>query len=732
MKMKPTFSSCVCGIVLFLSFAAGAAASSEADINVRQFGAKGDGVTDDSAAFTAAGNELWRRAKPMARPWGHLNRKKASGSIEGPRPRIVVPKGTYLLKETACFHSDIVLVGEEGTELIGPDPTKDILYLHGCYRVRLENLTIRGGRHSVFAETLNKESANFRITNCRFLDSSEIAFLSHSYKTDKGAIGAWTYDDKTGAYAPCPKYWTEPKRHNNHSSMIVIDNCRFENCEGCVSMCPDGSVVRNSTFIMPQGSTNSAFLCSNLMHAYGLRIVHSAGGAAFRSLGGMRMWMEDSSVTTSDGSGARVLEGSYFNDSQVSDLVLSDIETDAGLRPDNAICSFNGKFPAIAALVRVTATGPHKVRGFAFGPTADEAAFAASYRIQAWEQDRFFSYGMRDCGANILPIEEGNYAKRFERPVPDWAAAPGGAKCRVEAPKLEAARKSIFSGTWQVRTTPWEIAEDTAIDARGVAAFVGMSSDRPWFVVRKGAKLVIRNIQVRGGKSFVVVEDGGEAYVDTCFSYDAEGATFVCRKGGRLVVDNGVYYAPRLYEGEGDSFIRSVWYRFTDVVPYDQELNGGAAVVNRGRLVIWDLLGVPTVFDRFSKDFASSDPVKRYDLRWIDNFGDYRSRMMRYGGEWGGLTPAWHHGAAKTLIEGSYDWYWNRSVPDTPVIVCEAADAQERVPPVADVKMFAVNICPYRQFLKYIGLLYRDKDGKDVPCDSSGLSFTCPTAEGTK
>ena len=52
--------------------------------------------------------------------------------------------------------------------------------------------------------------------------------------------------------------------------------------------------------------------------------------------------------------------------------------------------------------------------------------------------------------------------------------------------------------------------------------------------------------------------------------------------------------------------------------------------------------------------------------------------------------------------------------------------------PGADVKMFAVNICLYRQFLKYIGLLYRDQDGKDIPCDSSGLAFTCPTAEGTK
>jgi len=696
------------------------AADVESDINVRAFGAKGDGVTDDSAAFTAAGRALWERAKPMARAWGNFNRDKASGSVEGPRSRIVVPKGRYLLKETAILYSDIVLVGEDGAELVGPDPAKDVLYLSRCYRVRIENLTFRGGHHSLFAETLNKESSNIRITRCRFYDSSDVAFLSPSWKNDKGPVGAWNFDKETETYRPNPDYDVLPKRSNNHSSMIVVDNCVFENCEGCISMCPDGSVVRNSSFVLPMGSTNSVFLCSNLMHAYGLKIVHSAGGAAFRSLGSMRLWMEDSSVTTSDGSGAHVIEGSFGNTAHVSNIVLSDLTTDAGLGKNNAIMRFTGKFPAIAALVRVTAEGPNAVKAFDFGPVADEKSFTDSRSIQLWELDRFYSYGIRDCGANIRPIEEGSYAKRFERPIPVWAAASAGVMGRLEAPKLEKSRRSVFPGTWQIRTTPWVIAEDTVLDARGVAAFAGMSSDRPWFVVKKGAKAVLRNLQVRGGKSFVVVEDGAEAHVDTCFSYDAEGATFVCRKGGRLVVDNGVYYAPRLYEGEGESLIRSIWYRFTAVVPPDRDFSEGAAIVNRGRLVVWDLLGVPTVFDRFGKDMASAEPVKRYDLRWIDNYGDYRSRMMRYGGEWGGLMSAWNHGDAKTLIEGSYDWYWNRSVPDTPVM-CDA--------PGADVKMFAVNICLYRQFLKYIGLLYRDKDGRDIPCDSSGLQFTCPTAK---
>jgi hypothetical protein len=257
-------------------------------------------------------------------------------------------------------------------------------------------------------------------------------------------------------------------------------------------------------------------------------------------------------------------------------------------------------------------------------------------------------------------------------------------------------------------------------DADGVAAFRGMPADKPWFVVKKGARAVLRNLQMRGGRNFVVVEPGGEAFVDSCFSYDCEEAAFKCEKGGRLEVDCGVYYAARLYEGEGDAALRSIWYRYTGVVPPDAPIPPFAAIVNRGRLVAQDVLGVPTVFDRFSLDCsqAMAEPTTRYDLRWVDNYGDYSSRMFRYGGEYGGVPAVFHFGAAKTLVEGGIAWYWNRSVADA-MAVSDSPDC--------DIKVFGVVFAPYRQYLKRIELHWRDSSGSDRPIASPQMHFTCPT-----
>ena len=688
------------------------------DLNVRDFGAKGDGVTDDTAAFTAAGLALCRHADAEAEVLGQRNRKQKSGAKDGPRRRLVVPKGRYLVSGPAFFSSDAFVVGEDGAEIVGASPSNDIFYVQAAYRARFENLSFSGGRSHIKVETLNKESANVRVTGCTFRGSSAPAFLSPSLGIDKKGVGEWTFDAQTGRFVRDERYLSPKLSGNNHSSLIVIDNCVFESCAGAIKMNPDGSVVRNCRIAMAPGATAAAVM-SKLIHAYGLEITHCAGSAAFEVDGNLNLWFEDSSVTTADGSGARVLRGRVMNPAQVSQVVVADVRTDAGLAKGGAICSFTGGFPANAALVRVTAEGPNKVAAFAFGPEETEEAFDACRRIKTWEVDRFFSYGIRDCGANISAPS--GYARRFVREVPDWAAKAGGAKCRMEClrPSGRVVRERL-EPKWHAAFRTRELDRNTVIECGGVAALAGVSDDIPWFVVKKGVQAVFRNLQVRGGKSFVVVEDGGEAYVDSCFSYDSAGPVFVCEKGGRLVVDNGVYYSARLYEGEGDAFLRSIWFRFTDVVPSDQELKSGTGVVNRGRLVLWDILGVPTVFSRFEKSFASKPPVAEYEMRWIDNYGDMSTRMFRYGSESGGIVPVYHFGKARTVIEGHYAGYWNRSVPDTPVM-CDS--------PSADARIFCTSFSLYRQHLKRIEMLWQDPSGARRRVPKAKMSFTCPLPE---
>ena len=687
-------------------------------VNVKDFGAKGDGITDDTAAFSAAAKAIWLNAKAESKSRRQRFRKEKTGSKEGPRQCLYVPKGRYVLSGTVVFGSDAFVVGEDGVELIGTDSAKDIFYVHGAYRVRFENLAFSGGRSHLKVETLNKDTANVLVTGCRFRKSAATAFYSPSFGIDGKGVGEWIYDAAQGAFVKNERYLSKELRGNNHSTMIVIDNCLFEHCGRAIEMDPDGSVLRNSRFIMAPGATNAAIFASNQIHAYGLDIAHYAGSAAFECDGKVAMWFEDSSVTTLDGSGARVLRGKVSNSTQAAHLIMADIRTDAGLAKGNAICSFQGAFPAIASLVRVKAEGPNEVKAFSFAPEEDVEAFDASRRIKVWEPDRFFSYGIRDCSANI--VKPAGFAKRFLREVPKWAAAAGGARCRLERPEMKGAVRKWMDPKWHVNFRTCEINRDTVVECSGVAALVGLGPDAPWFVVKKGAKAVFRNLQVHGGQSFVVVEDGAEAYVDSCYVYDGESSAFVCHKGGRLVVDNGVYCTARLYEGDGDAFIRSVWHTFTDIVPQDMPLADESSIVNRGKLVLWDVLGVPQVFSRFTKKFPTWDPVTEYSVRWVDNHGDFMSRMVRYGSERGGVTPVWHHGNARTLIEGHYAGFWNRSIPHTPVM-CDA--------PNSDVKIFGVAFSQSRHRLKHIEMLWRDGKGVKRTMPDAQMHFTCPTKD---
>ena len=707
--------------VLFAVFAAAGARVSGEGLNVRDFGAKGDGVADDTAAFNAAGAAMLKAASSAATTWGFRNRGEPSGSLEGPRPELFVPKGRYLIKGTIVMCSDVYVRGEDGAELVAESPTNDLLYVAGAYRVRVENLSFAGGRHQFRPETFNKESANIRIRNCRFSGSSAAAVYSMSYKI-KGArkgCGAWNYNRKKCEFQPNEDYVPEKLVENSHSSLIVIDGCAFDACATGVEMCPVGSVVRDCVFNMSRGVTNAALRRSGFMHGHNLKFTHYAGSAAIDAVG-LKLWLDNSSVTTPDGSGALVLRGNFFSaSSSASEVLMHDVKTDAGLAPDNAICDFAPSFPAIAALVRVTAEGPNDVKAFAFGPREDFGAFDAGRRIKAWEPDRFYSYGIRDCSSNVKA--PAGYAARFARSVPEWAVE-NYQGCRVA--RSQAGERMAFDPKWHEVHDTFVVDRDMTYAADGVAAFRGMPADKPWFVVKKGARAVLRNLQMRGGRNFVVVEPGGEAFVDSFFYYDCEEAAFKCEKGGKLEVDCGVYYAARLYEGAGDAALRSIWYRYTGVVPPSEPIPPFAAIVNRGRLVAQDVLGVPTVFDRFPHNVsqAMAEPTVRYDLRWVDNYGDYRSRMFRYGGEWGGVPAVFHFGAAKTLVEGGCAWYWNRSVADAMVV----GDSPE-----SDAKVFGVVLPQYRQYLKRIELHWRDSSGSDRPIANPQMHFTCPTPDGT-
>ena len=102
-------------------------------INVRDYGAKGDGVTDDTVAVNAA---------------------VAAGAKAGSGARVFFPPGKYLIlrpRDGAHVHvnnaNGLTLSGADGSAILADDPSASIIDVHNSTNTTIRNLTIEQDRY---------------------------------------------------------------------------------------------------------------------------------------------------------------------------------------------------------------------------------------------------------------------------------------------------------------------------------------------------------------------------------------------------------------------------------------------------------------------------------------------------------------------------------------------------------------------------------------------------------
>ena len=765
-------------IVTIVSFAALMSAGASTDLDVRAFGAKGDGVTDDTEAFQRAANALRNASKPGHRGFGGRNRSERGGAAEGPHPLLVIPAGKYRLTNKVIFMRDIFVRGEDGAEIVQENPKADAFYCLGAYRTRIENLTFRGGRTQIALPTRNCESANLRIVGCRFFGSSAAAVESLSYGDYVGAprvalpkdrygmyearpkpkdakyerVSEWNYDRKTDSYFRDPRI-DEPQYLvvDYHSTLMTVEDCLFDGCATSVRMHPDGGVIRNCRFLTSPASVGGAVFAWNSLHAYGNEFLLRGDGrrqSAFHCEGRTTFWIESSRIVTEDRSGACVLEGVSIPHNQAAQVVLDDLVTDTGLGRGNAICRWtHGRFPNIAVVRNVRAKGPNPVEAMAFEPELTDESVRVNRHFADIAPEDSYAFAVGGCSPNVM--KPTGYAARFLKDVPADACRtvvdppkPPHRKGPVfqaeadgvdtdpktddtEAMKRFLARLRGNPGSTGVLPAAWITVRDTlaldgnfSLEGAGVAAFDGGGGADGYFRTAPGADVMLKGLQICGGTTALTVVSGSRARVDSSFAYDQVAAAVRTERGSDFAWDGGVVYSSRLYEGEGRGFIGNVWLRYTPNVPPSEPLKPAAVIVNRGELEVWDLLGVPCVFDRFQKNFTMEPAKEIYEYRWVDNYGRYHSRAMRYGGEWGGIVPIFHFGKASTSFEGGYAWFWGLSVPHGAVVADSA---------MPDARAFAVVFPGYRKYLARIEMLYRDRPDRPLASvPSARLDLTFP------
>jgi hypothetical protein len=171
-------------------------------VDVRNFGAKGDGRTDDTKAIRAAVKAAFeRRRVPQHPQYGYF----VSFA------EVYFPSGHYLINDTIDI-SYLKLRGENYAAIEQVDPEKDLFYAHDAWRQLIEGLTFLGGKVQLNMGNPNVDSGHVTVRDCQFKNGREAAIQM---------------------------------RKGSNSTFFKVENCVIINCMQAVINHCDMAVVRD-------------------------------------------------------------------------------------------------------------------------------------------------------------------------------------------------------------------------------------------------------------------------------------------------------------------------------------------------------------------------------------------------------------------------------------------------------------------------------------------------------
>lgn len=688
--------------------------TSAAALNVRDFGAKGDGKTDDTAALQRVADELERIHPKDA----HCATYNFTAGAERPFPAIVFPKGVYVVTGPVVFEGSVMLLGEDGATVLNTAGT-DTFYCRRAYRLIAKGLTFVGGRDQLRQWTHNADRAYLHVTDCRFVKAAGTALVSDSFKwyrgtdKDKRNPSCESVDAVRGAnglFTVTPRLETELTPYNN-STLIIVENCRFDDNQTALYAYSDGVSVRECVFSAPENASKPQIRAGSggqlgvEMYFMGSVINYLKGvqpGTAAILYDGGRTYYENLRVKA-NGDLTFIRSRSHFNEyGSPSVINLLNVSLETGKAP---VVSLEGDtFPN-----RISARGlatpdaqPKRMMAFDREPTEESIEYGMKHAqtTRCIPAELCFLFAFTGVPKNVdctLPAPVERYRKAF--PEGDWtrplplvrasklfrglASEPRfashetfGREClhhegdeTREIENLLGKARQAGGGVvelpamWLRTTHPLVLPPNVRVTCKGRAAIQSVDRNMPIFILPDGQEAVLENLLLVGGKNAVRAEGSkGRLRLLSCMLSGQLEASIYAHANEpsslRIDVSGGqASYVPRLYEGNADCSIDRFWFQEAPDHPAGVDGKSYSSIVNEegGRLVLREVLGVPCYFLQYGKDemYATAQYKNRMgDLRWVDNRGTLLSLNTRYGGEWGGLTPIYHFGNAKTWLEG--------------------------------------------------------------------------------
>jgi len=656
-------------------------AATDFGLRVTDFGAKGDGVTDDTAAIRRAVEAL-EKGRPKAR---HCVRRHKVCFPDAPFAAIVFPKGTYRITGPIVVTGDAMLQGEDGATVVNAAPEEEGFYVRDTHNLIVKGLTFVGGLCQIRMWTRNRDCSYLHVADCVFRECRGTSVCSVSYKQSEERP-AVVIETACGEERGVPY---------NNSTLMLVERCRFEGNATALRLYSDGLTVRDCSFVAPaaaaypQLNVGSGGRMGVEMYFRDLAVDYPSGSdgktAAILFQGGRGVF-ENMRLSSSDDLVAFRSLARFNEYHKPSCLDLRNVRLATGAA--SVFSMADDEFPNRLSVYGLTSESPDRKRLVVFDhePTREsiDRACADPSRLMREPPEQSFAFVWKNLDVRhfdcTLPAELEQYVRQaasddWKRPLDrvsgsmfgiDLPTGPvfSGAPVDVLLEKARAAGGGtvVLPSVWQDVKKTLEVPDNTRITCCGRAALWMRDENAPLFRVADGVCCVFENVMMIDGQHAVeVLGDRGRVRLLDCTLLGQKAASvFACGSkpaARRVDMSGGQAFTPYLYRGNAALTVDGYWYEESTERAKGEIRPSYAAVANEvgGEMYLRDFLGVPCYFQHTPKKEAyvfGGHPERRGEFRWIDNHGTYVSVNMRYGGEWGGLTPLYHFGTAKTWIEG--------------------------------------------------------------------------------
>ena len=709
-------------------------------INVKDFGAVGDGIADDTVAIQKASDAAYARF--TASQISLIRRFLNSMITIHPVPEVVFPEGTYRLTKPVAFRFKVHLRGIGKAVIKQTVRDRDSFFFYRAKGLRIQNLAFEGGRKQILIWTRN-EMSSIRIENCHFRNAvcglESYNWRKPDPKTGKmQQISQYSLLDKDGKDigldpVPVARFRENDVVNGNifaNSTLWDVDNCTFRGCLKAADFSGDMAVLRNSTFESVREMEGALIHLSTQARMNNLKILIRRDPArkqyVWESRGGV-LSLYDSEITCDSPAGITLLydkNPSWKNRpphvwSLAQAVVLRNVKVHSSGSPDNAIVLLSkGRIPLVFSAFNVRETGSGNVKLVKFAEEPDEKLLKMFAYRQELPLQNNFSYAAWNNSPNIdcsFPAvlekcrdhadpEIKPFPKTPEKPVfngkfihaEDFGLKNDGKDCTEIIRKIFAAAAAVknarvvFPCIKMLISSTVDIPSGIQIIGAGNACFMTKDENMDLFRLKDPEQVVFDGISFIGGRSAVRIaapaKKKGLVYFDWCGlqNHAAPGVVAEDASSLKIVMRGHEHSTAASYSGNAETWIDAFWglpYPHAKGLPL---CNYEMVNLPGGKLYVSHSLANPMSKIPMTHVYSSVHAKKypRGDYRWIDNHGTLFAFCNRFGGEWGGMTPVYNYKDGTVIIDAGSANYDGKILNRRNTVYTDN--------PKADIQMYSV------------------------------------------